>query len=142
MPMLLQICAVIVTMAMVAIAIATVRAMIHFEKTASEFTKTSKALHDSIAEAQVVIQDVRSMVTSLQSVVPGIRGVVTRFEDLGQRAARLSSSVLDEVEAPVRTATAVARGIRTGTSFLLDRIVQRFGRPSTQALSNGGYDHE
>ena len=69
-----------------------------------------------------------------------IRRVVDRFEALGERTADLSAAVLGEVEPPLRTAVAVARGMRSVTAYFLERLSHRFthGRSAT----NGGSDSE
>ena len=67
------------------------------------------------------------------------------FGDLGVRLARMSSALLDEVELPVRNALAVARGVRSGTAFFVNRLTQRNAlrhNHSNQGNdSQGGYGH-
>jgi hypothetical protein len=113
---LVQICVVVATLAAVAIAVATVRAMVCVERATNQFTKPWRR------------------------VVAPIRRVVERFEPLGEGAADLSAAVLGEVEPPLRTAVAVARGVRSGTAYFLERLSHRFthGRSAT----NGGSDSE
>jgi hypothetical protein len=50
-----------------------------------------------------------------------VAGVAERFRSLGDRALTVSSSILDEVEPPIRQAVSVARGIRAGAGLLMDR---------------------
>ena len=139
MPLLLQICTVIVTMALLAIAAVTVRAMIHFEKAAKEFSRTADAVTESLAQVKDVTTEIHNVAISLGRVVPTIQGVVGRFEELGERTAELSNAVLDQVEPPIRTAAAVMSGVRSATSYL----VRALTHPSTNRRSptNGGIDH-
>lgn len=138
MPVILQVCLVIVTTAVAAIAIVAVRAMNRFEKVAAEFQQTAQAARMSIADVQVMTQELRELVSTVGEVVPRFRAIVNRFEDLGERTAQMSSDLLDQVESPVRTAVAVARGVRFGASTLFDRLMQRFAhRKSTM---NGGME--
>ena len=125
MPALLQVCAVIVTIALVAIAIVTIRTMIRFEKAAEQLAETAVAIRDSFEQFQVITREAGELVNSLQDVVPYLTRTASRFEALGERAAGLSSSLLEQVETPLRTVTAVLRGLRTGTSQFLDRVGHR-----------------
>ena len=72
--------------------------------------------------------------------VASVRAVADRFEILGERTANLSAAVLGEIEGPVHTAVAVARGLRSVTAYFLERLSHRAtpGRPTT----NGGPDRE
>jgi len=137
MPVLLQVCLVIVTTAVTVIAIVTVRAMTRFEKVATEFQHTAQAARASLAEVQVVTHELRELVSSVSEVVPRFRTIVNRFEDLGERTAQMSSDLLEEVEAPVRTAVAIVRGVRRGTSTLFDRLMQKFAHRQSPT-TNGG----
>ncbi len=138
--MLLQICAVIVTMALVAITVVTVRAMIRLEKAAADFSKTAEMVRDSIDQLQWITREARGIVATLGEIVPLVHGTVSRFEALGERAARLSSALLEEVETPLRTAAAAARGVRSGTARFFEQLRHRF--KSRLSMSNGGFEHE
>ena len=138
MPMLVQVCVVIVTAALAAIAIMTIRAMSRFEKAAEKISETADAVQRSVAEIGNVTREAHEIVNSLGEVAPRVRGVVSRFEALGERTATLSTAVLEEVEAPVRTAVALSRAVRAGTSELLHRLTSRF-RSTDQ--NNGGFRH-
>jgi len=140
MPLLLQICVVIVTMSLVAIAVVTVRAMRRFERATDEFTVTAAAIRSSLAQTQEIAGEARQLVRSLGEVAPQVRAIAARFASLSDRTARLSTAVLDEVEAPIRSAVALARGMRQGTRFLFDRLAQRMAHHSSP--TNGGFHHE
>lgn len=140
MPMLLQVCVVIVTAALALIALMTIRAMKRFERAADQISQTAEVLQRSIEEIGVVTRDAHAVVHSIQGVVPRVTSVVSRFEAIGQRTASLSSDLLTEVEAPVRTAVALSRAVRSGTAHLVDRLTSRFR--STPAQNNGGFRHD
>jgi len=137
MPVLLQVCAVIVTLAIVAIALAVTRAMTRFVVASDEFTRTAETIRSSVAQAEAMTRQLRELANELESIVPPIKKVATRFGDLGERAAGITSAVLSEVEAPVRNTLALITGVRTGTRSLLGAITRRMGQPT-----NGGYPHE
>jgi uncharacterized protein YoxC len=141
MPALLQICIVIVTIGLLVIALVTVRMMSRFFRRATEdISQLSLAVRESIAQVDLVTHEAHALLTSVRECVPPVRRVVDRFEAVGQRTADLSSAVLDELELPVFTAAAVARGVRSGADHLLRRLMHRFSRH--RSLIQGGNDHE
>ena len=139
MPMLVQVCVVIVTAALAAIAIMTIRAMRRFEKAADKISETADMVQRSVAEIGNVTREAHEIVISLGEIGPRLKGVAARFEAIGERTATLSSAVLEEVEAPVRTAVALSRAVRSGTTELLHRLTSRFR--STTNQNNGGFRH-
>jgi uncharacterized protein YoxC len=137
MPPLVQICVVIVTLAFVAIVVTTVFTMIRHSETAA---RLSAAAQVSLAGVDRVVQDAQELLASVREIMPPVQRVVKRFERLGGRAADLSTAVLDEIEEPVLTAVAVARGVKTGAGHLLDLLTRRFAQP--RSSNNGDQDHE
>jgi uncharacterized protein YoxC len=135
MTVLLAVCAVVVTVAIAALAIATVRAMNRFENTAQEIQKTSEMLRGTIAQAEGVIREVHELADSFGSVVPPLRRAADGIEQLSNRAVGISSTVLNEIEAPVRTTMALIHGFRTGTRSLVNALTRR----AQHTHSNGGY---
>jgi len=136
---LLQICFVIVTIAVVAIAVAILRLMQHFEKTSDEVSVLAREGREVLQQMRSVTQEAGEIVGTFRDVAPRIRGVVSRIESVGDRVATLSDAVVNEVEVPIRTAVAVARGVRYGALALVERLAHRFtGRTST----NGGSNYE
>jgi hypothetical protein len=84
-----------------------------------------------------VTQDAAEIVDTFRDVAPRLRGVVSRIESVGDRVASLSDAVVHEVELPIRTAVAVARGVRFGAQALVERLTHRYsGRTSTNGGSN------
>jgi biopolymer transport protein ExbB/TolQ len=142
MPMLLLvgICLIMASLAAVSIAVATVRAMARVEKAADQFTMLTRELQQSLVQANELTREAREIVASARGAVAPIRRVVERFEDLGDRTARLSDTFLEEVESPLRTVLAVARGVKSLAATFLERLPHRFthGRSGT----NGGSKHE
>jgi uncharacterized protein YoxC len=141
MPALVQICIVIVTIGLLAIALLTVRMMTRFfNKAAEDISQLTRAVRESVAQIDLVTHDARELVASLRDCVPPVQRVVDRFETVGQRTADLSSALLEELEVPVYTATAVARGVRAGADHLLRRLMHRLTHRHSPIL--GGLDHE
>ena len=140
MPALLQICIVIVTISLLAIALMTVRMMARLSKATEELTELTHAVHESAVKFDLVTHEARELVASLRDCVPTVLGVVGRVDAVSRRAADLSSTILEELEIPVYTAAAVARGVKSGANHLLKRLMHRFTHPRPPI--NGGNDHE
>jgi len=111
---LIEICVVVATLAVVAIAVAVVRTLHRIEKTTDQVSKLTGEIHQWVGQAGEIM-------------VP-MRRVADRFQILGERAAALSEAVLREVEGPVHTTAVVARGVRSVTSYFLDRLSHRLTR--------------
>jgi len=140
MPALIQICIVIVTIGLLAIVAMTVRMMIRISKATEEFSQLSVAARESIGKVDRLTDEAQTLVASLQDCVTPVQRVVERLEAVGQRTADLSSTILDELEIPVFTAAAVARGVRSGANHFLRRMVNRLIHRHTPF--HGGNDHE
>jgi uncharacterized protein YoxC len=140
MPLLLEICFVIVTIAVGAIAVATVRALGRLGKTTEQIELLTQEVREWVGQLKQVTRGAEELVTSARDVVTPVRRIVDRFEAIGDRTARLSDAILEEVARPVMTAVAVARGVRSGTAHFLERITNRFHRG--RAATNGGFSDE
>ena len=132
MSVLLEICAVIVTIAFAIIAIAVLRAMKRFE---DAIKKTAAVVRASVEDAATATRQVQELADSLESVVPPLRRAAGRVEELSDRAVRLSNVVLNEVEGPIRNTVAMITGVRAATRSLVGSLTRKQD-PST---ANGGY---
>jgi len=137
---LVQVCVVVVSLAVVAIAVAIMRAVVLVGRATADVSKMTGEIRLWIDEANAFTREARDTVASVQGVIAPLRHVAERFEAIGVHTADLSAAVIGEVEPPLRTALALARGARSGATYLLERLSQRFnlGRSAT----NGGSDHE
>ena len=135
---LVQLCIVAATLAMVAIAIAAIRAMMRFEAATHEFTRTAETVRDSVEHAEAVTRQVEDLVASMQSAMAPVRRAAARIDEVTERAMRASHAVLDEVEPPLRNTLAVLAGLRTGTRSLIGALSRR----ANHIQSNGGKDHD
>ena len=137
--LLLEICAVVASLAVVAIAVAAVRAMRCIEKATEQLSELAGDIRKWMDQASEFTREARETVASVREMIVPIRRVAERFGALGERTADLSAAVLEEVEPLLRTAAAVARGVKAGTA-LLEQLSHRFthGRSATP----GGSDSE
>ena len=140
MPALIQVCIVIVTIGLTAIALMTFRMMTRFNKATEDLSQMGHAVRESAIKFDLATHEARALVISLRECMPPVLRVVERFEEVGQRTADLSSTLLDECELPILTAAAVARGVKATANHFLVRLMNRFTR--RHASTNGGYDHE
>jgi uncharacterized protein YoxC len=138
MPTLVQICIVVVTLAFVAVVATTILALVRLGEAASRLTV---AAQDSMGQVERIVLETQELLASARELVPPAQRVAKRFQSLGERAADLSTVVMDELEEPVLAAVAVARGVRTGTSRLLDLFTRRLAAANNHT-HNGDRDHE
>jgi len=133
-------CAVVVSLAVVAIAVAAIRTMSHVNKALDQVSKLTGEIQVWVGQIDTLTREARETVYSVRDVIAPIRRVVDRFEALGERTAGFSAAVLDEVEAPIRTAVAVIRGVRSMTAHFKERLSHRFTQG--RAATNGGSEDE
>ena len=124
-----QVCVVIVTLSLVAVALAAWRIHNRFAKLAHKISLGIDEMRRTTTEAQQVI-------FTLQDVAHGLQRSSMQFESIGHRAAGLASMVLDEVEKPTRGALALAHSLKAGAAVLF----RGRGRPFSTHHLNGG-DH-
>lgn len=137
MPLFMTVCLVAATAAQVAIAIVAIRALARFNRAASEMERSARAFRDCASEVGATAYEVREFAASLSDVVPPVRRAAEALGQIGERAADLGSSVLNEVEAPVRRTLRLFRGVQAGAGFFLDRLVH-----NGHATKNGGNSDE
>jgi len=125
MPVIVTVCLVVTTAALVALAIVTIRTMIRFENMAEQIETTAQMFCDSMADVKVATREIRELALSLQDATQPVRDAAAKLGKVGDRAAGISSAVLDELETPVRAAIGVYRGLRAGSTSLLGRIRER-----------------
>lgn len=126
MTVVLLICAVIVTIAIAAIAAATVRSSNRLAKSLDEVKRLSEDAQQLVVQARLVTESAQNVLSTVHETVQPLRRVAERFEAVGDRAASLSEAVLTELERPVSNAVAFTRGIRSGAAYFFDRLNVRF----------------
>jgi hypothetical protein len=107
------ICAGVACLAVVAIAVATVRAMHRLEK--------------ATAEVSILVGEAGELTRDARATLSSIRGAI---DPIGR--------VLGEAEAPLNTAVAVARTVKSITGYLMQRFSHKLTRGSS--AKNGEHD--
>jgi hypothetical protein len=118
MPIILQVCLVVVSIVFVVVAIFVIRLLLRLEKTADEVTLSARAFRESLSEATLAVREVRG------AVAP-IRQAAERFGRLGDRAAGITSTLLDEIEEPVTIVLSLLRGLRGVAGYFLTKFSGR-----------------
>lgn len=134
---LVQLCVVVATLAVVVIAIASIRAVMRFEAATHEFTRTAETVRGSVEHADAVTRQLGDLLASMNMAMAPLRHMAARIDEVAERATRASHAVLDEVESPLRNTLAVLAGLRTGTRSLIGALSRR----ANHMQSNGGHDH-
>lgn len=137
MPALVQICIVIATMALV---IMTATSLIVLRRLANEAGRMTLLVHSALVQIEAIAQETREALAAIREVTAPSRVVWQRMQRLGERAVDLSSAVLDEIEEPVVTTVALMRGLKAGTTRLLETLMLRLTPGSSS--KNGERDHE
>ncbi len=126
MPAIVTICLVLTTVSLVALAIVTIRTMLRFERMAEQIETTAQMFCESMTEVRSATRDMHDLVASLDTAVHPVREAAQALGDVGNRAARLSTAVMDELETPLLAAIGIYRGIRAGVGALASRVSDRW----------------
>lgn len=141
MPLVLQISIAVVAASFAVIAIAVFKAARSVERAEQAFSVTAEDLRKSIVEIRELTEQAQSVISTLGEASQEVRRTATKFTSIGRRIADLSSSVLSEVERPVRGAVATVRGLQSGAGAFVNRLQSRFRGAERRAYgiaSNGG----
>jgi len=136
-PVLIQICIAVATVAVVGIAAALIRVLGQLQKTAAQVERTMLTLDQSIPTIVHTVDEAGAVLDSLNQVVARADRIAGDFETVGAKAAKMSSLVVDQVLAPASQVAALVAGVRGGASFLMDGLRKR----RESRLSNTGGNH-
>lgn len=122
MPAVIQVSIVVLSVALIALCIVTIRALSRFEKAMDRVSATADHLGEAITEARGLTHEAHEVLEVVSDAASRIQRVTTRFEGLSERALSVSRTVLEEVAAPVGMAAAVVRGVRSGLGLIASRL--------------------
>lgn len=122
MPAVVQVSIVVLSVALIALCIVTIRALSRFEKAMDRVSATADHLGEAITEARGVAHEAHEVLEVVSDAASRIQRVTTRFEGLSERALSVSRTVIEEVAAPVGMAAAVVRGVRSGLGLIASRL--------------------
>lgn len=138
MPLIAQICIVVVTLAVVWLAVVAIKLI----RETNLLIETAKR---SLVELPALIQEIQKssaradeLLRSFSKISHAAQTVVNQVESLSTRTSAMANVVLDEVEQPISKVVGVMQGIRSGADFLARRWTSRLTR---RTHTNPGDDH-
>jgi len=138
MPLIAQICMLLVTIALVAMAVMTIRLMLQTRKLIQTATRSLAELPALIEDAKRMSARADELLLAFSQITNSARSGVSQLEGFATRTSALVSHLLDEVEPPVSRTVGLIRGIKAGASFLFQRWHER---ASQQSPTTQGDDH-
>ncbi len=141
MPVIVQACVVVLTLALVAVSIVLIRAISQLQSTMQQLEKTMSSLETTIPEIERTVVEARGVLDTLGNAASRVDSLTKEFASTGSRLARASSLVVDEVVEPAVKVAALVKGVRAGASALAGTFLRRRGVVSTTP-NEGGNHHE
>jgi len=121
MPLVAQVCMILITLALLVLAGVSIRLMLQTR----ELIDNAKR---SLAELPALLEQIRQasaradeLLLAFSRITASVEGSVSRFESLSSRTSALTAALFDEVERPVSHAVRAMRGFQAGASHLIQR---------------------
>ncbi len=127
MPLIAQICMVVVTIAVVAMAGVTIRLTLHTKSLIENANRSLADLPALIEEARKASARADDLMAAFTRVTRIAESAASRVEGIAMRSSSLADALLNEVEPPLSRAAGLLRGIRAGASHLIQRWQSRAG---------------
>lgn len=121
MPMIVQACIVVVTIAVVVMAFMAVRLMIRLDALTDTVESGFLHMREAIDGFRKTSDKLDGVLGVVDQIAQSVRTGTDRVEGVVDQASSVASTFLDEVERPVHEAVAVMRGIQAGTRALMQR---------------------
>lgn len=135
---IVQVCIVVVTVAIVALAFMATRMIIRFDAMARSLDEGLLQLQQILEEGRVTSQRVHELIDVADDTVLSVRRCLVRIERVVGQATSVGSAVLDEFERPIKRATALWKGLEAGASLLRERWAN--GTSSDSVVRKGERD--
>ena len=139
MPLIVQVCIAVATLALVFIAIGMFRALAQIKKTAEEAERTMEKVQAAIPTFVATAEDARLALDTVHRIGQHVDRIGENVEQVGGKAAKISNLVLNQVLAPVTKVAALVTGVRAGTTYLVNGLRKN---PRTLTPYKGGNHHE
>jgi hypothetical protein len=130
MPIIAQICMIVVTIALVVMAAMAVSLMLQTKVLIETANRSLAELPALIEEARRTSARADELLLAFSKITRSARTTVLHFENLAAKSSTLALTLLDEVEPPISRAVSVIRGIRAGASHFIQGLKSRVGRRS------------
>lgn len=139
MPLVVEICIGVATLALVAMAIGVLGALTQIKRTAEQAEQTLERLHSAIPTFVATAEDARLALDTVHRIGQHVDRIGENVEHVGGKAAKLSDLVLNQVLAPVTKVAALVTGVKAGTTYLVNGLRRN---PRTLTPYQGGNHHE
>ena len=114
MPLLAQICMVVVTIAVIGMAAMAIRVMLQTRELLLTANRSLAELPKLIDRATRTSEKADELLAAFSRITRSAGAGAAQIEGLATRTTSIASMLLDEVEAPLSQAVGVMRGVRTG----------------------------
>jgi uncharacterized protein YoxC len=138
-PLLVQVCIAVATLALVAMAIGVIGALTQIKHTAEQVERTLERVDSAIPTFVATAEDARLALDTIHKIGAHVDRLGENVEQVGGTAARLSNLVLNQVLAPVTKVAALITGVKAGTLYLVNGFRRN---PRTLTPYQGGNQHE
>jgi hypothetical protein len=138
-PLFIQVCIALATLALVVTAFAVVAALGQIKKTAAQVERTMGRVDGAIPTFVATAEDARLAIETVRRLGTHLDNLGNNVEEVGGKAAKLSNLVLNQVLAPVTKVAALITGVRAGTTYLVNGLRRN---PRTLTPYQGGNHHE
>lgn len=135
---IVQICVVVGTIAVVVMAFIAVRLMFQLQTTTKKFARGYARVEQILEESRDTSRKVGELVDVLEQIAVTVRTTAGKVEGVVDRAASVSSTVIDEVEQPIRGVVAWIHGLRSGVRTMARRWNGR--RPVLETRQGEGHE--
>ena len=141
MPLLVQICILVATIAFIAVTVVLIRAIAQLRSTAAQLERTMAHLDTTIPEIERTVVEARGVLDTLGTAAARIDGLTKDFVTTGSKLARASSLMVNEVVEPAVQIAALVKGVRAGAATLAGTFFKKRGADPASS-HKGGNHHE
>jgi hypothetical protein len=138
MPLIAQICMVVVTIALLVVAVMAVRVMLQIRGLIQTANLSLAELPGLLEETKRASARAEELLIAFTRITRSAQVAVSQFEGLATRSSALTTALLDEVERPVTHVVGMIRGIQVGANHLLRRWKSR---AESRSNTNEGEEH-
>jgi len=138
-PLLVQICIAVATLAVVALVIGVLGALSRIKQTVAQAERTMARIDSAIPTLIATAEDARLALDTIHRIGGHVDRIGQNVEQVGGTAAKLSNLVLNQVLAPVTKVAALVTGVKAGTSYLMNGFRRN---PRTLTPYQGGNHNE
>ena len=118
---LVQICIVVATLALAALAMVTMRLVKRLSTLSDTILATVRQTEETLQQSKASWDKLEVVLRDVEEIAHTVRGATKQLSGLVDRTTDMASGLLDEVQHPVQKAVALMRGVRAVTNVLTQR---------------------